>query len=238
MAAADLAQILEASALAVLVNSSPLVLGSLSGAHLIGLTLVVGGALVWNLRRIGLLFTDRTSDEISGPAARAMTLGLVLSIVTGSLLFLPRASTAIRVVSGRARVAGVASLALWLAVALVWFDLGLLGVGFVRSRVSAVYRRLMPWASVGFLSMFVTGGMLFTGFVTRALTNAFFLTKMSALGLAAANAIVYHLVTERGIAAWDDQVRPPAPARLAGLVSIILWAVVILCGRLMSYTMF
>ena len=28
------------------------------------------------------------------------------------------------------------------------------------------------------------------------------------------------------------------PARMAGLVSIVVWAVVILAGRMMSYTMF
>jgi hypothetical protein len=56
--------------------------------------------------------------------------------------------------------------------------------------------------------------------------------------LAAANAAFYHLVTERGGRSWDDDATPPAAARLAGLVSMALWATVIMCGRLMAYTMY
>jgi len=121
---------------------------------------------------------------------------------------------------------------------LVWFDFRLLGLGVRPSRVSAVYRQLIPWASVGFTSMFVTGGLLFTGFATNAMTNGFFRAKLLLISAAGANAIVYHLVTTRSAATWDDQDRPPFAARLAGLVSIVVWALVILCGRMMSYTMF
>jgi hypothetical protein len=49
---------------------------------------------------------------------------------------------------------------------------------------------------------------------------------------------VFHFVTERDRARWDDAETPPLAARLAGLVSIVLWAAVIFSGRMMSYTMF
>jgi hypothetical protein len=52
------------------------------------------------------------------------------------------------------------------------------------------------------------------------------------------NAFVYHRFTERRIAQWDDSASPPAGARLAGLVSICVWTVVIIAGRMMAYTMF
>ena len=48
----------------------------------------------------------------------------------------------------------------------------------------------------------------------------------------------YHTVTERRIAGWNDADRPPLPARIAGLTSIVVWTAVILAGRMMSYTMF
>jgi hypothetical protein len=51
---------------------------------------------------------------------------------------------------------------------LVWFDLRLLGIGLTRVAVSNVYRRLMPWAFAGFVVMFVTGGLLFSGYATAA----------------------------------------------------------------------
>jgi hypothetical protein len=59
-----------------------------------------------------------------------------------------------------------------------------------------------------------------------------------AIALAAANALVFHFVTQRSVGTWDDSPRPPAAVRAAGLVSIALWVGVILAGRMMSYTMF
>ena len=120
----------------------------------------------------------------------------------------------------------------------VWFDLRLLGISMRRVPVSTVYRRLMPWAFVGFASMFVTGGLLLSGFAVSAYGNAYFRIKMAALLLAGVNALVYHTVTERRIAEWESAVRPPSAARLAGLVSIVLWIVVILAGRMVAYTLY
>jgi len=121
---------------------------------------------------------------------------------------------------------------------LIWFDLRLLGVGLVGVRVSEVYRRLAPWTLTAFTVMFITGGVLFSGFATKAYANTFFRLKITAILLAAVNALLFHFVTERGIARWDEQARPPFPARMAGLVSLVLWAGVIFAGRMMSYTMF
>jgi hypothetical protein len=121
---------------------------------------------------------------------------------------------------------------------LVWFDLRLLGLNMRRCRVSEVYRRLAPWTLAGFLVMFTTGGILFSGFATRAYGNGYFRLKVAAIVLAGVNALVFHFVTERDRARWDDAETPPLAARLAGLVSIVLWAAVVFSGRMMSYTMF
>ncbi len=120
----------------------------------------------------------------------------------------------------------------------VWFDLRLLGVSMRRSPVSAVYRQLMPWAFGGFFVMFVTGSLLVSGAATAAYGNLYFRIKGSALLLAGANALVYHAVTERRIAQWDGAERPPLAARMAGLISVALWAIVIVAGRMMSYTLY
>lgn len=119
-----------------------------------------------------------------------------------------------------------------------WFDLRLLGFALTPSRVSVVYRKLMPWATLGFVSAFTTGAMLFTGFATNAAGNPWFRVKVLMLIVAGLNAAAYHVVTERDLLDWDDRPTPPAGARLAGFISLLAWAVVILCGRLMSYTMF
>ena len=121
---------------------------------------------------------------------------------------------------------------------LVWFDLRLLGVSMTGYRASLLYRRLMPWMFSGFAVMFITGLMLVTAYATAAYSNLYFRIKVSAMVLAAINAFVYHRYTERRIAEWDDASKPPAGARYAGLVSICVWAIVIMAGRMMSYTMF
>jgi len=54
--------------------------------------------------------------------------------------------------------------------------------------------------------------------------------------LAGANAMYFNYFTARGIAAWDSDPVPPFPVRMAGLLSIVLWAAVIASGRLMAYT--
>jgi hypothetical protein len=136
-------------------------------------------------------------------------------------------------------LAGVHILGLALSVGtFIWFDLRLLGVSMTGSRVSDLYRRLMPWATVGFVSMFTTGGILFIGYAPATYGSIYFRTKMIALALAGANALFYHAVTERRLAEWDRDPRPIRAARMAGLVSIALWTTVILCGRMMSYTIF
>jgi hypothetical protein len=121
---------------------------------------------------------------------------------------------------------------------LVWFDLRLAGVSMPRCPVSALYRRLMPWTLVGFGLMFVSGLLLFTGFATKAYGNVYFRIKLTAIVLAGVNALFYHRMTERRIAQWNDAARPPMPARLAGVISIVVWTIAIMAGRMMSYTMF
>lgn len=121
---------------------------------------------------------------------------------------------------------------------LVWFDFRLLGLSMQRCPVSEVYRRLFPWMIGGMIVMFVSGGCLFVAFATKAYGNLYFQIKMASILLAGVNAFVFHAATERGIADWNDALRPPRAARVAGLASLVLWAVIIMAGRMMSYTMF
>ncbi len=121
---------------------------------------------------------------------------------------------------------------------LLWFDLRLLGVGLRNCSVSGLYRRLMPFMLPAFFVMVVSGSLLFAGFATLAYDNLFFRIKLCGLIVAGINAVLFHLLTERRLAQWDDARVLPLAARAAGLVSIISWTVVILAGRMISYTMY
>ena len=121
---------------------------------------------------------------------------------------------------------------------IMWFDLRLLGLVLRDTPVSKVYRGLIPWAATGFVLMFVSGGLLVAGYATAAHGNVYFRAKLVALALAGVNAVVYHYLADRHRAGWDEHATPPPAARAAGLTSIAVWTVVILAGRMMSYTMF
>lgn len=85
---------LQKTAIAAVVRDSVLLMGSLSAVHLLGFTLVTGGAFVSNLRLLGVLLPGRPVVEVSRPATRGIAVGLLLSIATGILLFAPRATAA------------------------------------------------------------------------------------------------------------------------------------------------
>lgn len=88
---AEITAALEQSSLAAWVNRSPLILGALSGLHLIGFTLVVGTALVAGLHMIGVAFAGRPSREVIGTASRVMAVGVALNVLTGVVQATPRA---------------------------------------------------------------------------------------------------------------------------------------------------
>jgi hypothetical protein len=85
---------LEGTRMAITVRDSLMLTGALSAVHLVGFTLTTGGALVANLNLLGLLFPERPTMEVTRPASRGIALGLVLSALTGLLLFAPRATAA------------------------------------------------------------------------------------------------------------------------------------------------
>jgi hypothetical protein len=85
---------LEGTRMAITVRDSLMLTGALSAVHLVGFTLTTGGALVANLNLLGLLFPERPPMEVTRPASRGIALGLVLSALTGLLLFAPRATAA------------------------------------------------------------------------------------------------------------------------------------------------
>lgn len=85
---------LQASSLAATIGQSQVWLASLSAFHLIGFTLVMSAALVTNLHLSGVLMADRPASELVRPATRVLLAGLTVSLVTGALMFVPRATSA------------------------------------------------------------------------------------------------------------------------------------------------
>ena len=51
----------------------------------------------------------------------------------------------------------------------------------------------------------------------------------------AANLVVFHRLVFRDVGAWDDRPTPPVAARWCGAVSLLLWGVIIVLGRIIAY---
>ena len=77
---------IEHSALAETVRDSTILTGTLSGLHLIGLTLIVGSSLVSLAALSGLIVNDQPIAELTRAGRRAIALGVTLNIATGFLL--------------------------------------------------------------------------------------------------------------------------------------------------------
>jgi hypothetical protein len=131
----------------------------------------------------------------------------------------------------------VLGLCLFIGFLLFW-DLRLVGVILRRVPVSEVWRRLIPWITVGALIMMVSGVLLFLSDPVRFYGNIFFRIKTVGLGLALLNALAFHFGIERQLVNWDTAEVTPRAARMAGGLSIFLWAVIIVCGRFVAYNWF
>ena len=120
----------------------------------------------------------------------------------------------------------------------VMFDLRLVGACFTDMRVSQIYRRFGPWMLSGFAVMVASGSLLFYAAPVKTYLNIFFRLKMLCLLIALLNVGVFHFVTSRTMPRWDLERKLPVGGRLAGAVSLILWAAIAVCGRMIAYNWF
>ena len=120
----------------------------------------------------------------------------------------------------------------------VMVDLRLLGLTLRRLPASEVLARLLPWSGAGFVVMIVSGALLFYAAPVNQYQNLFFRLKMVTLALVVANAWVFRRTAYRKLADWDLHPVPPRAARVAGGVSLFLWAVMITLGRMIPYQMY
>ena len=131
----------------------------------------------------------------------------------------------------------VLTLCLFLGLA-VMLDLRLLGVTMLRTPASEVMERLLPWTIAGFGIMIITGALLFYAIPVKTYLNIFFRVKVLFLLLAVVNIAVFHLTVSPGMREWDLDPVPPRRARLAAGLSLVLWAGIVVAGRMIAYNWF
>jgi hypothetical protein len=114
-------------------------------------------------------------------------------------------------------------------------DLRLLGLVDARRPVTRISRETLPLTWVAFGVAVVTGSLMFTTSAQTYFGNTAFQLKALALFAAGLNMALFQFLTARGVANWNSS-PPPRAARGAGLVSLLLWAAVVLLGRWIGFT--
>ncbi len=117
-------------------------------------------------------------------------------------------------------------------------DLRLTGLALKRVPVSEVVARLQPWIFLGFIVMVVSGVLLFYAIPVRSYQNIFFRVKVVFLVLAGLNALMFHSGVFKTVSTWAKDAEPPSRAKLAGVASLVLWAGIIVTGRMIAYNWF
>lgn len=120
----------------------------------------------------------------------------------------------------------------------VMLDLRTLGSRFRRVPVSEVASHILPWIAPSGLVALVTGMLMFLTDPPRFAANPFFIVKAVALVLAVVNLMVFHAGVYSRVSEWNDDSRPPLAARVSSIVSLTMWAVVLIASRLVAYNWF
>ena len=116
-------------------------------------------------------------------------------------------------------------------------DFRLSGFAWRDQPVSKIAKSFVPYSLGGAAIMFTTGLLLFAAEPVRSWNSGWFKIKIVLLVVAGLNALYFHTKTQAGWGSWDNDPVPPRAARMAGLLSILFWAGVVLAGRWTAYTL-
>jgi hypothetical protein len=110
-------------------------------------------------------------------------------------------------------------------------DLRLLGIASRERSVSELMAQVLPFTRGAFAVAALTGLTLFAAHATDYMHKTPFVAKLVLLGVALVNITVFHRITARDVHAWDTTPILPTQAKVAGGVSLLLWVLIVACGR-------
>lgn len=115
-------------------------------------------------------------------------------------------------------------------------DLRLLGVASLGYPITRLSRAMLPTTWIAFVISVISGIVLFTSQPAAYFDNTAFRVKILLILFAGINMVVFHFMTMRNIHEWDKGGSIPLGARLAGLISLIVWVLVVAFGRWIGFT--
>jgi uncharacterized membrane protein SirB2 len=116
-------------------------------------------------------------------------------------------------------------------------DLRLLGLAFRPVPVSQMNAKILPWTVAAFVLMIATGLALFYAIPVRSFHSVWFRAKMLLMLAAGINVFLFHARVERDRDRWDLG-ETPRGARVSSVISLVIWASVIITGRMIAYNWF
>jgi hypothetical protein len=118
---------------------------------------------------------------------------------------------------------------------IVLADLRLLGWTLRAVPVPRIVDPLVRVTWIGFTVMLSSGAVLFGSEAAKLYFNGALRAKLTLLGLAGANAAIFHATTYRRSVEWGTSAIPPPAARLAAASSLVLWSAIVVSGRAIAY---
>jgi hypothetical protein len=113
-------------------------------------------------------------------------------------------------------------------------DVRLLG-GLSATAPGRLIGRVRGFAIAAFAGMAVTGSMLFAAEASHLAMNPAFRVKAALVAAGLANIAIYEFGARRAVEALPPGAAMPPRARIAGALSLGLWAAVAACGRSIAY---
>jgi hypothetical protein len=114
-------------------------------------------------------------------------------------------------------------------------DLRLLGIWLRRVPVTDVLHQLRPYVLGGFALTFVSGGLVFWSEAATVVVSPLWTVKILLILLGGLNALYFEFVIAKRPEVVENRAPLPLSVRYAGLASMTIWIVVIICGRLLAY---
>jgi len=114
-------------------------------------------------------------------------------------------------------------------------DLRLLGLALKSQSIASVVNGLRNWKRLGFCIMVTMGLLLGTSEAEKYQPNPFFWWKMGLLAMVGVHALIFRPLVYNHPEELDRSPVIPTRAKVAAVLSLVLWMSVVTMGRLIGY---
>jgi hypothetical protein len=114
-------------------------------------------------------------------------------------------------------------------------DLRLLGFTYKSLTITEVVTSLRPWKRVGGTIMISMGLLLAACEAGKYAPNPYFWTKMITLGLIGVHALIFRPIVYNQTEELDRSQVIPTKAKVAAILSLVLWTMMFTMGRMIAY---